>query len=125
MQHQSCQSKHQGNRTERKSHAACNFLEAIKLTPFNSFSTSYVICTLKLSFSPCLPSKADRQESTLQNNAEHLLISQTKTEYNGVHVHSVRKLKILRQYNFSFTFIPIIYLYSLQRLNVLSHLRQQ
>ncbi len=55
LRHRSCQSKLQGSRTKGGSHVACNFLEAIKPTLFNSLSNTHAILSVKWSFNAQLP----------------------------------------------------------------------
>lgn len=55
LQHRSCQSKLQGSRTKGGSHVACNFLEAIKPTLFNSISNTHAVLSVKWSFNAQLP----------------------------------------------------------------------
>ncbi len=98
-QYQSCQSKLQGSRTKGGSHVACNFLEAIKPTPFNSLSNTHAILTVKWSFRAQLPIQSwktvwmcECEKHFAEQCWTHLLISLAKRECNGGHVHSVRVL---------------------------------
>ncbi|KAK1880602.1 DNA replication licensing factor MCM5 [Dissostichus eleginoides] len=54
------------------SHVACNFLEAIKSTLFNSLSNTPAILAAKWSFSAKLSIQRRECESTLQNKAQHI-----------------------------------------------------
>ncbi|KAI4789800.1 hypothetical protein KUCAC02_035022 [Chaenocephalus aceratus] len=54
------------------SHVACNFLEAIKSTLFNSLSNTPAILAAKWPFSAKLSVQRRACESTLQNKAQHI-----------------------------------------------------
>lgn len=55
LRDRSCQSKLQGSRTKGGSHVACNFLEAIKPTLFNSLFNTHAILSVKWSLNAQLP----------------------------------------------------------------------